>query len=96
MGRVPVFPTVKYWGVNEGLPVPPLLLNERVSGPLPYGAAVLSDGAAPQLPLETDWDAEAALAVVAAWAGVDVQASRTAAAMAAAVLPVWWCTFTRC
>lgn len=82
-----MFPTVKYTGVNEGFPAPPLLGNERVSGPLPYGAAVFRDGTAPQLPLGTVWDPEAVLAVVAAWAGVDVHASRTAAAMAAAALP---------
>ncbi len=86
MGMVPVLPMVKYLGVKEGCAGMPLLVNERVSGPLPYGAAVLSDATAPQLPLETVWDA-AALANVAAWAGVDVHTSRTAAAMAAAALP---------
>lgn len=83
---MPVFPTVKYWGVNAGFPTPPLLANERVSEPLPYGAAVFSVATAPQVPLEAVWDAEVVFAVAAASAGVDVHTNRTAAAMAAAAL----------
>lgn len=86
MGRVPLFSMVKYWGVNEGCAVVPLFVNVSVSGPVPYGAAVLRVATAPQVPLPVAWDAEAALAMAAASAGDDVHASRTAAAMAAAAL----------
>jgi len=88
MGRVPVFPTVKYWGANVGCPGVPWFVNVSFSAPVPYGAAVLSVATAPQEPLPTDWDADAAVAVVAAWAAVNVHTGRAAAAMATAALPV--------
>ena len=88
MGRVPVFPIVKNWGENEGCPDVPLFVNVSFSAPVLYGAAVLSVATAPQEPLPTAWDTDAAVALVAAWAAVDVHTSRAAAAMVTAALPV--------
>ncbi len=93
---VPVLPTVKNCGANDGLDVLPLFLKVSTRAPVPPEASVVIVATAPQRALPTPWEADVALAVLAAAAAaIDMHTSRAAAAKAAPALPGYVRTFTR-